>query len=282
MTRTSRTGANRGDVGPEDERTGTMPAGRTTSSTDGDERREGVGPVSGRRMRCRVVALAVLGLATMVVGLLTAAPASAHAQLLGSDPKADSTVGAPLTEITLLFNDLVRGDYSTVVLTGPDGRRHGAGQPRAVDKRVHLPISPLRSGGYRVAYRVVSADGHPIEGQFRFTVALAPGQEPTRRRPRPPHRHPRPPQRRAPPGRPAPLPHCGGPAPSSSAPRWSRPGLPWYADSAADRSAEYRSARPGRSLAEALRLLIRAARRDRHLWVSRIMSTSQEPGVCLA
>ncbi|MBE1489330.1 copper resistance CopC family protein [Plantactinospora soyae] len=179
MTRTSRTGANRGDVGPEDERTGTMPAGRTTSSTDGDERREGVGPVSGRRMRCRVVALAVLGLATMVVGLLTAAPASAHAQLLGSDPKADSTVGAPLTEITLLFNDLVRGDYSTVVLTGPDGRRHGAGQPRAVDKRVHLPISPLRSGGYRVAYRVVSADGHPIEGQFRFTVALAPGQEPT-------------------------------------------------------------------------------------------------------
>ncbi|MBF9130916.1 copper resistance protein CopC [Plantactinospora sp. S1510] len=110
--------------------------------------------------------------------MLDARPASAHAQLLGSDPRADSTVSTQLDEITLTFNELVRGNFSTVVVTGPDGDRHGTGQPRAIDKRVHLPVQPVRSGGYRVAYRVVSADGHPFEGQFRFTVTLPPGEEP--------------------------------------------------------------------------------------------------------
>ncbi|MEN3613799.1 copper resistance CopC family protein [Plantactinospora sp. ZYX-F-223] len=128
----------------------------------------------------RLVALAVLTVTGAVAGgLLAARPAAAHAQLLGSDPRADSTVTTQLDEITLTFNELVRGNFSTVVVTGPDGVRHGAGQPRAVDKRVHLPVEPVRSGSYRVAYRVVSADGHPIQGQFRFTVALAPALEPT-------------------------------------------------------------------------------------------------------
>ncbi|GAA3769140.1 hypothetical protein GCM10022225_64790 [Plantactinospora mayteni] len=132
-----------------------------------------------RHIGLRLATLALLGVtAAGVGGLLAARPASAHAQLLGSDPRADSTVTTPLDEITLSFNELIRGNFSTVVLTAPDGTRHGAGQPRAVDKRVHLPVQPVRSGNYRVAYRVVSADGHPIEGQFRFTVALPPALEP--------------------------------------------------------------------------------------------------------
>ncbi|MFY1670387.1 copper resistance CopC family protein [Plantactinospora sp. WMMB334] len=127
----------------------------------------------------RTVAVAALGVAAMAGGLLVARPAAAHAQLLSSDPRADSTVTTQLTEITLTFSELVRGDFSTVVVTGPDGSRHEAGEPRAADKQVHLPVSPLRSGGYRVAYRVVSADGHPVQGQFRFTVALPPAEEST-------------------------------------------------------------------------------------------------------
>ncbi|MFY1692893.1 copper resistance protein CopC [Plantactinospora sp. WMMB782] len=132
-----------------------------------------------RRIGRRTATLAVLILAAaMAGGLFGVGPAAAHAKLLGSDPRADSTVSTPLDEITLTFNELVRGNFSTVVVTGPDGTRHGAGQPRVVDKQVHLPVEPVRSGSYRVAYRVVSADGHPIQGQFRFTVTLPPGQEP--------------------------------------------------------------------------------------------------------
>ncbi|WP_422769826.1 copper resistance CopC family protein [Plantactinospora sp. WMMC1484] len=134
--------------------------------------------MTGRRI-ARTVVLAALGIAAVAGGLLVARPATAHAQLLSSAPRADSTVTAQLAEITLTFNELVRGDFSTVVVTGPDGTRHDAGEPRAADKQVHLPVSPLRSGDYRVAYRVVSADGHPVQGQFRFTVALPAAEEPT-------------------------------------------------------------------------------------------------------
>ncbi|AVT30853.1 copper resistance protein CopC [Plantactinospora sp. BC1] len=130
----------------------------------------------GMRLATVVAALAVT---TASGGLLSGSPASAHAQLLGSDPRADSTVTTPLDEITLTFNEPVRGNFSTIVVTGPDGTRHGAGQPRTIDKQVHLAVEPVRSGGYRVAYRVVSADGHPIQGQFRFTVTLSPALEPT-------------------------------------------------------------------------------------------------------
>ncbi|MDG4832952.1 copper resistance protein CopC [Solwaraspora sp. WMMD1047] len=131
-----------------------------------------------RRIAMGLTALAALALTATGGGLLGARPAAAHAQLQASDPRADSTVTTQIDQITLTFSELVRGDFSTVVVTGPDGARHTTGPPEAVDKQVRLPVEPVRSGDYRVAYRVVSADGHPIQGQFRFTVALPPALEP--------------------------------------------------------------------------------------------------------
>jgi hypothetical protein len=48
-----------------------------------------------------------------------------------------------------------------------------------VDDVVHQPVYPLRSGSYTVEWRVVSADTHPVQGRFEFTVALPPELEPT-------------------------------------------------------------------------------------------------------
>jgi methionine-rich copper-binding protein CopC len=124
-------------------------------------------------------ALVVLGVVVLLVGGSGVAPAWAHAQMLRSDPADGSTVTAPLREVTLVFNEVIQGDFSTVVITDPDGVRVNGGPLRAVDKTVHQPTSALRSGDYRVVWRVVSADGHPIQGQFRFTVALPSWQEPT-------------------------------------------------------------------------------------------------------
>lgn len=132
-----------------------------------------------RRIGARLARLTVLAVTAVAAGgLFTTGPAAAHARLVDSDPQADSTVTTPLDEITLTFSELIRGALSTVVVTGPDGVRHGTGEPRVVDRRLYLPVDPMRSGSYRVAYRVVSADGHPIEGQFRFAVALPPALEP--------------------------------------------------------------------------------------------------------
>jgi hypothetical protein len=48
-----------------------------------------------------------------------------------------------------------------------------------VDTTVHQSVHPLKSGSYTVQWRVVSADSHPVEGTFGFTVALPPRLEPS-------------------------------------------------------------------------------------------------------
>ncbi len=107
-----------------------------------------------------------------------ASPAIAHSQLLATSPAADSTARAPADEVTLTFNEPVKARFSTVAVTGPEGLSYSRYALRVVDNVVHQAVYPLRSGTYQVAWRVVSADGHPVSGEFRFTVALPPGHEP--------------------------------------------------------------------------------------------------------
>jgi len=55
--------------------------------------------------------------------------------------------------------------------SGADGGSYGDGAPRSVDRTLTQPVGPLPAGVVRVAWRTVSADGHPIEGGFTFTTA---------------------------------------------------------------------------------------------------------------
>ncbi|MFI6760066.1 copper resistance protein CopC [Micromonospora sp. NPDC050417] len=121
---------------------------------------------------------AVAGIAVLLAGVPAAAPAWAHSRLLGTDPADGATVTRQVAAVRLTFDELVRADLSTVVVEGADQRRYGDGPVRVVDHEMSQPVHPLRSGDYRVAWRAISADGHPVQGEFRFTVALPPGQEP--------------------------------------------------------------------------------------------------------
>ncbi|MFG1922578.1 copper resistance protein CopC [Cryptosporangium sp. NPDC048952] len=116
-----------------------------------------------------------LGAAFLLV-VVASSPAQAHSDILGSSPAADSTITTAPDEITLTFAAGIRGDFSTVVVTGPGGARYGDGKPRAVDRVLHQPVKPLTSGRYTVAWRIVSADGHPLQGVFTFTAALPSAQ----------------------------------------------------------------------------------------------------------
>lgn len=111
--------------------------------------------------------------------IFTASVAAAHSRLASSNPADGATVTQQLSEVTLTFNEAVDGRFSTVVVDGPGEESFSAGALRVIDNTVHQPVRPLRSGDYRVAWRVVSADGHPITGQFAFSVALPPGAEPS-------------------------------------------------------------------------------------------------------
>ncbi|WP_238006362.1 copper resistance protein CopC [Dactylosporangium sp. AC04546] len=125
------------------------------------------------RLSMTVRATLAAAAAAALVLLVPAQPAWAHAKLLKSDPADGATVTAPVAAVTFTFNEMVKQQFSTVVVTGVDGASYSDGAPKSVDKTLTQPVKALPAGVVRVAWRTVSVDGHPIEGQFTFTNAAA-------------------------------------------------------------------------------------------------------------
>ena len=122
-------------------------------------------------------------LAMFIASLTVASPASAHSQLLATSPADGTTLSSPMAEVTLTFNERVRGTFTMVAVNGPLIEGSGTvsysdGHAQVIDDVVHQKVYPLRSGAYSVAWRTISADGHPVEGLFHFTIALPAGDEP--------------------------------------------------------------------------------------------------------
>jgi copper resistance protein C len=120
-----------------------------------------------------------LTLIIVVWGLTAAAPASAHAHLSAMQPAVDATVSTPPGAVVLSFDEAVHTSFAVVTVTGPDGRRLDLGAPSVIDGTVTEGVAPLPgSGRYTVAYRVVSADGHPVSAQEHFTFAAPADYQP--------------------------------------------------------------------------------------------------------
>jgi methionine-rich copper-binding protein CopC len=116
-----------------------------------------------------------LVLASLFAGLagvvLLAAPALAHASLVGVSPTDGSTLTSAVTKVTFTFDENIRSP-SRIVVTGPQGQRSSHGSTEVLDNTVTVAVSMQpRSGDvgrYGVAYRVVSADGHVVTGRSTF------------------------------------------------------------------------------------------------------------------
>ncbi|WP_419704714.1 copper resistance CopC family protein [Promicromonospora sp. NFX87] len=132
-------------------------------------------PGSRRLVRVITVFAAVLTFAAL---LLVAGPASAHDQLLSSDPKDGATLDEHPASISLTFSSAPLDTGIEVALVGPDGVT-AQGQDIQVDDKVVTAqlADDLPAGRYDVAWHVVSSDGHPIDGEFGYTVETA--AEPT-------------------------------------------------------------------------------------------------------
>lgn len=128
------------------------------------------GDRGGGRLLRALVPLGVL----LVLLLAGAAPASAHAALRASDPEEGSVVRTAPTHITLTFTESVGLLEDSFRVYGPDNRRVPVEEPRhaadaADTARAALPPD-LDEGTYTVAWRVVSADSHPVSGAFTFSI----------------------------------------------------------------------------------------------------------------
>jgi methionine-rich copper-binding protein CopC len=120
--------------------------------------------------------LTVLG--GTAVTIMTAFPAAAHDQLVDSDPKDGAELDEPVDTVTLTYSADLVADGTMVNVITPDGE---VTADVTVDgTEVVADLGEQTAGGeYTVQWRVVSSDGHPIEGEFAYTVADQPEPAPS-------------------------------------------------------------------------------------------------------
>jgi hypothetical protein len=107
-------------------------------------------------------------------GIFAPGIALAHNVLVGSDPANGSKVGAGPARIVLRFDLPVQEGFNTVTLIGPDGGHYEDGVAQVDGSNVSVTAGPLGPAGlYRVGYRIVSDDGHPVSGSISFTLTKA-------------------------------------------------------------------------------------------------------------
>jgi methionine-rich copper-binding protein CopC len=111
-------------------------------------------------------------------GLLLSTLAQAHPKLLSSIP-AEGADGAAPEKIELHFSENLTTQFSgaKLVMTEMPGMAHSPMPMKAKvsagsDPKSMLitPLAPLPAGTYKVEWRAVSADTHPITGNVTFKV----------------------------------------------------------------------------------------------------------------
>jgi copper transport protein len=126
--------------------------------------------VNPSRLALCAVAL-LLGLGAL---LAAPAPAGAHAVLESSDPADGAALDEPPAEVSFVFNEGVRASLGGIRVVDADGERVDTGAVEAEGGTAVIGLEPdLPDGTYTAAFRVISADGHPIRGGIVFTVGEA-------------------------------------------------------------------------------------------------------------
>ncbi|MFD0304730.1 copper resistance CopC/CopD family protein [Streptomyces sp. NPDC127119] len=122
----------------------------------------------------RAAALVTL-LGTLFLLLLGGATsASAHSAVRNTDPREGSVLKTAPREVTMTFTESVGITDDSLRVLSPENRRVNAGDTEHVrgssdQVRVRLRDN-LPDGTFTVAWRVVSADSHPISGAFTFSI----------------------------------------------------------------------------------------------------------------
>lgn len=126
-----------------------------------------------RALGAALMLFAAVGLATAV-----ASPASAHNTVVATSPAEKAVVSEQPGAVSLTTSDaLIDIGGSTVMqVTGPDGLNYETACPTVDGVTAEVAAEFGAAGRYTVEWQVVSADGHPIAGEFAFEWAPAEGQ----------------------------------------------------------------------------------------------------------
>ena len=104
----------------------------------------------------------------MLLGLLLATPAFAHARLVSSDPAANARIKAP-GQIKLQFSENLEPAFSSASLVDSAGKTVPVSKSVGSQTITLLPLA-LKPGAYKVTWQSVGQDTHRLTGSFGFTV----------------------------------------------------------------------------------------------------------------
>jgi copper transport protein len=112
------------------------------------------------------------GIAAVVAVLVLACapPASAHAELIDTDPAEGSVLEAAPDVVRLTFNEPVRGVPDGVQVFDAEGEPIASSSHTSDTDLLVTLDDDITDGTVVVAWRVVSVDGHPIAGTLSFSV----------------------------------------------------------------------------------------------------------------
>ncbi|TQS87530.1 copper resistance protein CopC [Arthrobacter sp. TS-15] len=122
-----------------------------------------------RRVRVRL-ALA----AAILIPAFAAAPAMAHDALESTVPAKDTTITTAPGTVSLTLSeppmDATQLNLSVITVTDETGKTLSDGKVTVDGPTISTTIAGGSNGAYKVLWRTVSSDGHPIEGNYSFTV----------------------------------------------------------------------------------------------------------------
>ena len=125
-------------------------------------------PGPGRRPR---MSRGAAGLALVLC--LAHALAFAHAALVRSTPTRRATLDKPPARVQLWFNERLEPAFSRLSVWDQGAAQvdlGGARVPADDPTALSVGVPALTPGTYVVRFRVLSLDGHVVEGEFPFTI----------------------------------------------------------------------------------------------------------------
>lgn len=102
--------------------------------------------------------------------------AQAHEELVGATPAAGSSLSSLPDKIRLIFSAKLQSfdgkAVNVIVVEDPNGEQIDAGDSVVSGATLSVNIRDRSGfGEFHVSYRVVSGDGHPVSGDYYFTVS---------------------------------------------------------------------------------------------------------------
>lgn len=130
-----------------------------------------------RRRRSALSRAGALLAAVVLALLVPIGAASAHDTLVSTSPQEGSTVQEMPAKIGLTYDNIPIAMGSEIHIVDAQGNNWAQGEATVTDRVVSQAVQPgTPAGTYTVQWRVVSSDGHPIQGKFTFTTST--GAEP--------------------------------------------------------------------------------------------------------